>query len=137
VVVVAVSILVGAIVTPLVLPGASGLAGQLQTLALRVAMLPFIAGISFELQRFTARYCTTGPLRVLLWPGFLFQKITTREPDDAQLEIAIAAMESAIWREKVGAQVHADEKPLIFGSFAAFEQAVRSSLRGDDAAAAA
>jgi hypothetical protein len=33
--------------------------------------------------------------------------------------------------------VHADEKPLIFGSFAAFEQAVRSSLRGDDAAAAA
>jgi uncharacterized protein YqhQ len=137
VVVVAVSIVVGAIVTPLVLPGAAGLVGQLQTLALRVSMLPFIAGISFELQRFTARYCTTGPLRVLLWPGFLFQKITTREPDDAQLEIAIAAMESAIWREKVGAQVHADEKPLVFGSFAAFEQAVRSSLRGAGEAAAA
>jgi len=136
VVVVAVSILVGAIVTPLALPGATGLLGQLQTLALRIAMLPFIAAISFELQRFTARYCTTGPLRVLLWPGFLFQKITTREPDDAQLEIAIAAMESAIWREKVGARVHADEKPLIFDSFGAFEQAVRSSLRSADEAAA-
>ena len=137
VVVVAVSILVGAAVTPLVLPGAQGLVGQIQTLALRIAMLPFIAGISFELQRFTARYCTTGPLRALLWPGFLFQKITTREPDDAQIEIAIAAMESAIWREKVGPLVPADEKPLIFSSFSAFGEAVRSSLRGPDVTSAA
>lgn len=129
VVVVAVSIIVGAIVTPLVLPHVSGLLGQLQTLALRIALLPFIAAISFELQRFTARYCTTGPLRALLWPGFLFQKITTREPEDAQIEIAIAAMESAIWRERVGADVHADEVPLVFPTFAAFVTAVRSSLR--------
>ena len=134
VVVVAVSILVGAIVTPLVLPHVSGFLGQLQTLALRIAMLPFIAAISFELQRFTARYCTTGPLRALLWPGFLFQKITTREPEDAQIEIAIAAMESAIWRERVGADVHADEVPLVFPTFAAFVTAVRSSLRAPAAA---
>ena len=137
VVVVAVSIVVGAIVTPLVLPNVSGFFGQLQTLALRIALLPLIAAISFELQRFTARYCTTGPLRVLLWPGFLFQKITTREPDDAQIEIAIAAMESAIWREKVGAAVHADETPLVFDSFAAFVTAVRSSLRTPSVASAA
>lgn len=134
VVVVAVSIIVGAIVTPLVLPHVSGLLGQLQTLALRIALLPFIAAISFELQRFTARYCTTGPLRALLWPGFLFQKITTREPEDAQIEIAIAAMESAIWRERVGADVHADEVPLVFPTFAAFVTAVRSSLRAPVAA---
>ena len=136
VVVVAVSIVVGAIVTPLVLPHVSGFFGQLQTLALRIALLPFIAAISFELKRFTARYCTTGPLRVLLWPGFLFQKITTREPDDAQIEIAIAAMESAIWREKVGPAVPADEKPLVFASFGTFVTAVRSSLRAPGAAAA-
>lgn len=137
VVVVAVSIVAGAAATPLVLPHVSGWFGQLQTLALRIALLPLVAAISFELQRFTARYCTTGPLRVLLWPGFLFQKITTREPDDAQLEIAIAAMESAIWREKVGPAVPADELPLVFASFAAFITAVRSSLRAPTVASPA
>ena len=67
---------------------------------LRISLLPLIAAISYELQRFSARYCTTGPLRVLLYPGFLFQKITTREPDDTQIEVAIAAMQSAVWRDR-------------------------------------
>ena len=61
-----------------------------------------IAAVSYELQRFSARYCTRGPLRVLLYPGFLFQKITTREPDAAQIEVAIAAMEGAVAREREG-----------------------------------
>lgn len=98
--VVLISIVLGSVVTPLVLPHAEGLLGNLETLALRVALLPFIAAISYELQRLSARYCTTGPLRVLLYPGFLFQKITTREPDDAQIEVAIVAMESARFRGK-------------------------------------
>ena len=93
--VVVISVILGSIVTPLVLPHAEGLLGQIETLALRIALLPFVAAISYELQRLSARYCTTGPLRVLLYPGFLFQKITTREPDDSQIEVAIVAMESA------------------------------------------
>ncbi len=93
--VVIISVIVGSIVTPLVLPHAEGLFGQLETLALRIALLPLIAAISYELQRLAARYCTTGPLRALLYPGFLFQRITTREPDDSQIEVAIVAMESA------------------------------------------
>jgi hypothetical protein len=68
---------------------------------------------------------------VLLWPGFFFQKITTQEPDDAQLEIAIAAMEAAIWRERVGAEVPAGDEPLVFGGFGEFIAAARSSLRGE------
>ena len=59
---------------------------------------PFIAAVTFELQRFFARYCTTGPLRVLLWPGFLVQKITTAEPDDAQLEVALASLRVTLFR---------------------------------------
>ena len=47
--------------------------------------LPVIAAVSFELQRFSARYCTTGPLQVVLWPGFLFQKISTREPESLRM----------------------------------------------------
>lgn len=98
--VVLISVILGSIVTPLVLPHAEGILGQIETLALRIGLLPFIAAISYELQRLSARYCTTGPLRVLLFPGFLFQKITTREPDDSQIEVAIVAMESARFRGK-------------------------------------
>ena len=46
----------------------------------KLPVLPAIAGLTFELQRVFARYCTTGPLRALLVPGFLVQKITTIEP---------------------------------------------------------
>lgn len=114
VIVILISIAVGAVVTPLVLPGASGFVGQLQVFGLRVAMLPLIAALSYELQRFTARYCTTGPLRAVLWPGFLVQKITTREPDDQQIEIAIAAMRAAMWREQVGKDVPSTELVSAF-----------------------
>jgi uncharacterized protein YqhQ len=65
----------------------------------KLPFLPFIAGITFEIQRLFARYCTTGPLRVLLWPGFLVQKITTAEPDDEQLEVALASLRVTLFRQ--------------------------------------
>jgi uncharacterized protein YqhQ len=66
---------------------------------MKLPFMPLIAAITFEIQRIFARYCTTGPLRVLLWPGFLVQKITTAEPDDTQLEVAMASLHAALWRE--------------------------------------
>ena len=98
--VVIISVVLGSIITPIVLPNATGWVGQLETLALRISLLPLIAAVSYELQRLSARYCTTGPLRVLLYPGFLFQKITTREPDDSQIEVAIIAMQAARTKTK-------------------------------------
>ena len=80
----------------------------------------------------SARYCTTGPLQVLLWPGFLFQKITTREPADDQVEIAITAMRAAIWREQ-NASAAADDEPLVFESFEGFLEDVETSLRPREA----
>lgn len=120
IVVVLVSIVLGSAVTPLLLPNVDGFVAQVLTLGIRIALLPFIAAVSYELQRLSARYCTVGPLRVLLWPGFLFQKITTREPDDAQIEIAITAMRTAMWREEVGVEIPADDAPLVFASFDSF-----------------
>lgn len=67
---------------------------------MKLPFLPAIAAITYELQRFFARYCTTGPLRALLWPGFLVQKITTAEPEPAQLEVALASLQATLWREK-------------------------------------
>jgi uncharacterized protein YqhQ len=112
--VVIVSVVLGAVLVPIVLPSATGFTGQLTVLAFRLSLLPAIAAVSYELQRFSARYCTTGPLRVVLYPGFLFQKITTREPDDAQIEVAIAAMEGAATRER---ENPAEERLRSFASF--------------------
>lgn len=68
--------------------------------ATKLPFLPVIAAITYEIQRVFARYCTVGPLRVLLWPGFLVQKITTAEPDDAELEVALASLRATLWREE-------------------------------------
>jgi uncharacterized protein YqhQ len=66
----------------------------------KLPFLPLIAAVTFEIQRLFARFCTTGPLRILLWPGFLCQKITTIEPDDKQLEVALASLRVTLFREK-------------------------------------
>jgi uncharacterized protein YqhQ len=66
---------------------------------LKLPFLPVVAAVTYEIQRVFARYCTTGPLRALLWPGFMVQKITTAEPDDAQLEVALASLRATLWRE--------------------------------------
>jgi uncharacterized protein YqhQ len=66
----------------------------------KLPFLPLIAAVTFEIQRVFAKYCTTGPLRALLWPGFLVQKITTIEPDDDQLEVALASLRVTLFREE-------------------------------------
>jgi uncharacterized protein YqhQ len=66
----------------------------------KLPFLPLIAAFTFEIQRVFAKYCTTGPLRALLWPGFLVQKITTIEPDDHQLEVALASLRVTLFREE-------------------------------------
>jgi uncharacterized protein YqhQ len=66
----------------------------------KLPFLPLLAAVTFEIQRVFARFCTTGPLRVLLWPGFLCQKITTIEPDEKQLEVALASLRVTLFRER-------------------------------------
>ena len=99
-----VSILVFSALGPL-LPhlGLGKLADNLLFFAFKLPFLPFIAAITFELQRVLAKYCSTGPGQVLLWPGFLVQKITTIEPDDKQLEVALSALLVTLEREQRGA----------------------------------
>ena len=130
VIVIAVSILLAAVSAPIVLPNAKGTSGFILTFLLRVALLPFVAAISYELQRLSARFCTTGPLRVLLYPGFLFQKITTREPDDQQIEVAITAMETARVRDLAlqSAPSSEPDRVHVFTGFTSFEDAAQRGL---------
>jgi uncharacterized protein YqhQ len=68
-------------------------------LAGRLLLLPLIVGVSYEFIRFAAK--SQGTLwRWAAQPGLWLQRITTREPNDAQLETAIRALEAAMEMEK-------------------------------------
>jgi uncharacterized protein YqhQ len=62
----------------------------------RIALIPVIAVISYEIMKFGAGHINNKIVRFLLAPGLLLQSITTREPDDSQIETAISALNEVI-----------------------------------------
>jgi len=62
----------------------------------KLMLLPVVAGISYEAIRFTGKYSHSAFVRLLSLPGLLLQKITTSEPTDDQIEVAIAAMKRVV-----------------------------------------
>lgn len=58
--------------------------------------VPLVAGLSFEVLKWTARFQDSPWVRPLILPGLWLQNITTREPDEQQLEVAIASIEAAL-----------------------------------------
>ncbi|MGZ5494846.1 MAG: DUF1385 domain-containing protein, partial [Thermoanaerobaculia bacterium] len=67
----------------------------------RVVLIPLIAGLAYEVIRFSARHLKNPVCRMLITPGLWLQRITTREPDDKQLEIAIIALREALMYDAV------------------------------------
>jgi uncharacterized protein YqhQ len=66
---------------------------------IRIALLPLIAGVSYEIIRFAARH--RGSLFALMTaPGLWLQRITTQPPDDSEVECAIVALDEAMKLEK-------------------------------------
>ncbi len=65
-------------------------------IASRVLLLPAIAAVSYEVIRFSGRHQTAIIGKAVAAPGLWLQRLTTREPDDAQIEVAIRAMETAV-----------------------------------------
>ena len=66
----------------------------------RIALIPVIAVIGYEIMKFGAAHINNKIVRVLLAPGLLLQAITTREPDDSQLEAAISALKEVLEIDK-------------------------------------
>ena len=66
--------------------------------AVRIALLPVIAGISYEVLKLAGR--SENPVvNLLSKPGLAVQKLTTKEPDDSMIEVAIQAVEAVFdWR---------------------------------------
>jgi uncharacterized protein YqhQ len=74
------------------------LAGQslVVSIAGRVAFIPVIAAVSYELLRFGARHRSNPIVRAIFMPGIWLQLITTRQPDDGMIDVAIVSMEKAL-----------------------------------------
>lgn len=72
---------------------------MLMRVVVRIALLPVIAGISYELIKWAGR--SSNPIVSLLSkPGLMLQRLTTKEPDDSMIEVAIASVEAVFdWRE--------------------------------------
>ncbi|MDP9482357.1 MAG: DUF1385 domain-containing protein [Chloroflexota bacterium] len=81
-------------------------------IASRIVLIPVIAGVGYELLRLGARHRANPVVRAIMWPGILVQKITTRQPTDDMIEVAIVSMEEALT---------ADGEPVPDGS-ATFER---------------
>lgn len=78
---------------------------------LRLLLIPVIAGISYEIIRLAGRY-DNWFTNLLSWPGMMLQKLTTREPDEQMVEVAIASVEAvfdwkAYFKESFGFHVDA------------------------------
>lgn len=62
----------------------------------RIALLPLVAGLSYELLQYLGR-AGDGPIvSALKWPGLMMQKLTTAEPDDSMVEVALAALKASL-----------------------------------------
>ena len=62
----------------------------------RVVLIPLIAGISYEIIKWAGRHEGSAVMRTIMWPGLALQRLTTRQPDRAQIEVAIAALEKIV-----------------------------------------
>lgn len=62
----------------------------------RLAVIPLVAGLSYELLKLSARFQGRAWVQVLMAPGLFLQRLTTREPDDAQLEVALHSLKASL-----------------------------------------
>jgi uncharacterized protein YqhQ len=62
----------------------------------RILLVPVLAAVGYEVLRWGARHRANPIVKVIMWPGILVQMITTKQPTDAQIEVAIVSMQQAL-----------------------------------------
>ena len=72
----------------------------LERILSRIILMPVIAGISYEIIRYAGTHMEHNWVRTAILPGLYLQKLTTREPDDSQIEVAIAALKAVLPEEE-------------------------------------
>lgn len=72
----------------------------------RIVLLPLVAGLAYEVTvKWAGNHSENAFVKVLLWPGMQLQRLTTREPDDGMVEVAVAALGAVIDRERLATRV--------------------------------
>jgi uncharacterized protein YqhQ len=71
-----------------------------EAVASRVVVIPLVAGIGFEFIMWSARNQNNPLVKALIWPGLQLQKLTTREPTDDQVEVAMASLKKVLAKEE-------------------------------------
>lgn len=71
-------------------------------MASRIFLLPVVAGLSYEVLRWTGCHMDRPLVRAIAWPGMQLQKLTTAEPDPAMIEVAIFALQKVRTHEEQG-----------------------------------
>jgi uncharacterized protein YqhQ len=82
----------------------------------RVVGIPIVAGLAFEIIKWFGRNRTKRWARILMWPGLKLQLLTTREPDLAQLAVAIAALEAVLQFENPAEITDAERAVMEVGA---------------------
>ncbi len=72
----------------------------------RFILIPFIAGISYEMLKFSDRLKNNPLINLMVVPGLMLQRMTVREPDESQIEVALAAMQDVLKMEGSGGEVY-------------------------------
>ncbi len=93
-------------------------------IASRVLLLPLIAGLAYEVIRFSARHMDKRWVRVVMRPGLALQKLTTREPDLLQLEVSITSLRAVLTAEQLAEVEARRDVPIPAGALPAFRGAI-------------
>jgi uncharacterized protein YqhQ len=76
-----------------------GLPAWYWLVASRILGIPLIAGLSYEVIKWAGKNRRKAWVRTIMWPGLMLQNLTTREPDEEQLAVAIASLNAVLARE--------------------------------------
>lgn len=87
----------------------------LERIASRIILMPVIAGVSYELIRYAGAHTDNPLVRIAITPGLLLQKLTTRQPDDSQIEVAIASLKAVVPPEDLAQEPEACPEEKIVG----------------------
>ena len=87
----------------------------IERIASRVILMPVIAGISYEIIRFAGAHCDIPVVHCAILPGLALQKLTTRQPDDSQIEVAIASLKAVLpeYAEETKVEEEASNEELV------------------------
>ncbi|AHY46878.1 putative metal-dependent enzyme [Rubrobacter radiotolerans] len=77
-----------------------GVEGWVYMVVSRIVVIPLVAGIGFEFIMWSARNQGSALVRALTWPGLQLQRLTTREPDDGMVEVAMASLKKVLSLEE-------------------------------------